>query len=32
MSDIKLVRLGKEDLELVRNWRNSEDVTKYMYN
>lgn len=32
MSDIKLIKLGKEDLELVRNWRNSEDVTKYMYN
>lgn len=32
MSDIKLIKLQKEDLELVRNWRNSEDVTKYMYN
>lgn len=32
MSDIKLIKLEKEDLELVRNWRNSEDVSKYMYN
>jgi UDP-4-amino-4,6-dideoxy-N-acetyl-beta-L-altrosamine N-acetyltransferase len=32
MSDINLVRLKAEDLELVRSWRNSEDVAKYMYN
>ncbi len=31
MSNIKLIRLEEEDLELVRNWRNSEDVAKYMY-
>lgn len=31
MSDIKLINLEEEHLELVRNWRNSEDVTKYMY-
>jgi UDP-4-amino-4,6-dideoxy-N-acetyl-beta-L-altrosamine N-acetyltransferase len=31
MNDIKLIRLEKEDLELVRNWRNSDDVSKYMY-
>ena len=29
--DIKLVSLKSEDLELVRGWRNSEEVSKYMY-
>lgn len=29
--DIKLKPLQKEDLELVRTWRNSEEVNKYMY-
>lgn len=29
--DIELVPLKFEDLELVRNWRNSKDVAKYMY-
>lgn len=29
--DIKLVDLEKEDLELVRNWRNSEEVSSYLY-
>ena len=31
MSDINLIRLQKEDLEMVRNWRNSDDVSRYMY-
>lgn len=31
MADIKLVKLEAENLELVRNWRNSEEVSKYMY-
>jgi len=29
--DISLSSLNKEDLELVRNWRNSPEVAKYMY-
>lgn len=29
--DIKLVKLQKEDLELVRAWRNLDEVSKYMY-
>lgn len=29
--DIELVPLTQEDLELVRNWRNSKDVAQYMY-
>lgn len=29
--DIKLRDLNQSDLEKVRNWRNSEDVSKYMY-
>jgi len=32
MNDIKLVKLKAEDLEMVRNWRNSKDVAQYMYN
>lgn len=31
MTDIQLVPLIEEDLELVRNWRNSPEVSKYMY-
>jgi UDP-4-amino-4,6-dideoxy-N-acetyl-beta-L-altrosamine N-acetyltransferase len=31
MSSLKLTKLGIEDLELVRHWRNSKDVAKYMY-
>lgn len=31
MADIKLTQLQAEDLELVRGWRNSEEVSKYMY-
>ena len=29
--DIKLNTLTESDIELVRNWRNSKDVAKYMY-
>lgn len=29
--DVNLVPLDKADIELVRNWRNSEEVAKYMY-
>ena len=29
--DINLVPLQKQDIELVRKWRNSEDVAQYMY-
>ena len=29
--DIKLVPLTEIDIELVRNWRNSKEVSKYMY-
>lgn len=29
--DIDLVKLNKSDLELVRNWRNSKEVSQYMY-
>jgi len=29
--DIKLVELTIDDIEIVRQWRNSEDVSKYMY-
>jgi UDP-4-amino-4,6-dideoxy-N-acetyl-beta-L-altrosamine N-acetyltransferase len=32
MSDIVLLPLSKDDLELVRNWRNSPEVATYMYN
>ena len=31
MADIKLIPLQAEHLELVRGWRNSEEVSKYMY-
>ncbi|AWL30335.1 UDP-4-amino-4,6-dideoxy-N-acetyl-beta-L-altrosamine N-acetyltransferase [Acinetobacter defluvii] len=31
MNDIILKPLSASDLELVRNWRNSSDVSKYMY-
>ena len=31
MKDIELVPLAKEDIELVRNWRNSPEVSQYMY-
>lgn len=30
-TDIQLIPLSEEHLELVRNWRNSPDVAKYMY-
>lgn len=29
--DIKLVELQREDIELIREWRNSEEVASYMY-
>jgi UDP-4-amino-4,6-dideoxy-N-acetyl-beta-L-altrosamine N-acetyltransferase len=29
--DIKLVDVKEHDLELIRNWRNSEEVSRYMY-
>lgn len=32
MSDISLKLLTLDDIELVRNWRNSPDVAPYMYN
>lgn len=32
MSDINLIPLAEDDLELVRNWRNSPEVATYMYN
>jgi UDP-4-amino-4,6-dideoxy-N-acetyl-beta-L-altrosamine N-acetyltransferase len=32
MSDISLRLLTLDDIELVRNWRNSPDVSAYMYN
>lgn len=32
MADITLRKLSFEDIELVRNWRNSPDVAPYMYN
>ncbi|MES2680267.1 MAG: UDP-4-amino-4,6-dideoxy-N-acetyl-beta-L-altrosamine N-acetyltransferase [Bacteroidota bacterium] len=31
MTDIKLIPLSAEDLETVRNWRNSPEVAAYMY-
>lgn len=31
MTDIKLIELSKNDIELVRNWRNSNEVSSYMY-
>jgi len=31
MNDIKLVKLTVDDIELVRNWRNSQEVAAYMY-
>jgi len=31
MIDIVLKPLAKEDLEMVRSWRNSDEVSKYMY-
>lgn len=31
MTDIKLVKLEKPDIELVRGWRNSPEVYSYMY-
>jgi UDP-4-amino-4,6-dideoxy-N-acetyl-beta-L-altrosamine N-acetyltransferase len=31
MSDIVLRKLTKDDIELVRNWRNSKEVSSYMY-
>lgn len=30
-SDIELIPLNKGHLEMVRNWRNSEDIARYMY-
>ena len=30
--DVKLIPLLKNDIEIVRQWRNSEDVAKFMYN
>lgn len=30
-NDIDLIPLEKEHIEMVRNWRNSEEVAKYMY-
>jgi UDP-4-amino-4,6-dideoxy-N-acetyl-beta-L-altrosamine N-acetyltransferase len=32
MKDIKLRKLSQSDLETVRNWRNSPEVSSYMYN
>lgn len=32
MKDIELKELTIDDIELVRNWRNSEEVAPYMYN
>jgi len=32
MSDISLRLVTRDDIELVRNWRNSPDVAPYMYN
>jgi len=29
--DVKLTQLSEDDLEMVRKWRNSENVAKYMY-
>ena len=29
--DIKLVDIKEEDLEQIRNWRNSKEVSQYMY-
>jgi len=29
--DIKLVEVKQEDIELIRQWRNSEEVSSYMY-
>ena len=29
--DIKLVEITKDDIDLIRNWRNSEEVSSYMY-
>lgn len=31
MNDIVLTNIEREDLELIRGWRNNEDVSKYMY-
>ena len=31
MTDIKLRELKAEDIEMVRNWRNSKEVSQYMY-
>ncbi len=31
MNNIKLVKLNIDDLEIVRNWRNSTEVSQYMY-
>lgn len=31
MADIKLRDLKEDDLEMVRNWRNSKEVSQYMY-
>ena len=31
ISKIKLLKIKKENLELIRNWRNSLEVSKYMY-
>ena len=30
--DIELINLNLDDIELVRKWRNSEEVSRYMYN
>lgn len=31
MKDIELITIKEQDIELVRNWRNSKEVAKYMY-
>ena len=30
-NDIELIPLKEEHIEIIRNWRNSEDVSQYMY-
>ena len=31
MNDVRLVKLVEDDLEMVRQWRNSKEVSQYMY-
>lgn len=31
MNDVRLVKLVEDDLEMVRHWRNSKEVSQYMY-